>query len=347
MELNKDEKIKVEYLNEEARICVDMDNTAETYLKRGITKERFFDFVNQVVEMMDKSIKYNLCVELALDKMAVEGDRIYFRTCIGESELDIHTIKQYLKELAYKAVFQGNDFLQTLYEYLAFMDSEQVRTIEDVRRQLQMWTGGKIVETVSETVLESVPTPMASPMPTPATVFASTPSPAPVPVFASSMQEEKTTVDYGTQMLQSQMFENVFQEEEDDDDHGAETGVLNPDFWKTMMQKNDQEEQPGRVRRQAAVASIYYMKTGERITIDKNTFVIGKGADSDFVISNSAISRSHAKIVNQDGKFYIVDTQSTNGTYINGKVIEPNKSIEIKNGDLLRFSNEELKFFTC
>lgn len=347
MELNKDEKIKVEYLNEEARICVDMDNTAETYLKRGITKERFFDFVNQVVEMMDKSIKYNLCVELALDKMAVEGDRIYFRTCIGESELDIHTIKQYLKELAYKAVFQGNDFLQTLYEYLAFMDSEQVRTIEDVRRQLQMWTGGKIVETVSETVLESVPTPMASPMPTPATVFTSTPSPAPVPVFASSMQEEKTTVDYGTQMLQSQMFENVFQEEEDDDDHGAETGVLNPDFWKTMMQKNDQEEQPGRVRRQAAVASIYYMKTGERITIDKNTFVIGKGADSDFVISNSAISRSHAKIVNQDGKFYIVDTQSTNGTYINGKVIEPNKSIEIKNGDLLRFSNEELKFFTC
>ena len=79
MELNKDEKIKVEYLNEEARICVDMDNTAETYLKRGITKERFFDFVNQVVEMMDKSLKYNLCVELALDKMAVEGDRIYFR----------------------------------------------------------------------------------------------------------------------------------------------------------------------------------------------------------------------------------------------------------------------------
>lgn len=330
MELNKDEKIKVEYLNEEARICVDMDNTAETYLKRGITKERFFDFVNQVVEMMDKSLKYNLCVELALDKMAVEGDRIYFRTCIGESELDIHTIKQYLKELAYKAVFQGNDFLQTLYEYLAFMDSEQVRTIEDVRRQLQMWTGGKIVEPVSKAVLESTPTP------------------SPAPAFASFVQEEKKTVDYGTQMLQSPMFQNVFEEDEgDEDDHGAETGVLNPDFWKTMMQKNDQEEQPGRVRRQAAVASIYYMKTGERITIDKNTFVIGKGADADFIISNSAISRNHAQIVNQNGQFYIIDNESTNGTYINGKVIEPNKSIEIKNGDLLRFSNEELKFFTC
>lgn len=356
MELNKDEKIKVEYLNEEARICVDMDNTAETYLKRGITKERFFDFVNQVVEMMDKSLKYNLCVELALDKMAVEGDRIYFRTCIGESELDIHTIKQYLKELAYKAVFQGNDFLQTLYEYLAFMDSEQVRTIEDVRRQLQMWTGGKIVEPVSKAVLEAIPTPMVNTMPTSTQMVnpmqiqspVSAPTPSPAPAFASFVQEEKKTVDYGTQMLQSPMFQNVFEEDEgDEDDHGAETGVLNPDFWKTMMQKNDQEEQPGRVRRQAAVASIYYMKTGERITIDKNTFVIGKGADADFIISNSAISRNHAQIVNQNGQFYIIDNESTNGTYINGKVIEPNKSIEIKNGDLLRFSNEELKFFTC
>lgn len=323
MELNKDEKIKIEYLNEEARICVDMDNTAETYLKRGITKERFFDFVNQIVEMMDKSIKYNLCVELALDKMAVEGDRIFFRTCIGENELDIHTIKQYLKELAYKSVFQGNDFLQTLYEYLAFMDSEQVRTIEDIRMQLQVWLYGREAEPVSKMPSELMPTPAVVP----------------------SIKEEQPKIDYDTRVLQPQMYEDIFQEE--DSDHGAETGVLNPNFWKNMMQKNEQEEQPGRVRRQTAVASIYYMKTGERITIDKNTFVIGKGADADFIISNSAVSRMHAKIVNQNGQFYIIDNASTNGTYVNGKTIEPNQSVEIKNGDLLRFSNEELKFFTC
>ena len=36
------------------------------------------------------------------------------------------------------------------------------------------------------------------------------------------------------------------------------------------------EEDPNRVRRQARGASLMYLKTGEKITLNKQTFAIGK-----------------------------------------------------------------------
>lgn len=315
MESNCNNNVKVEYLNQEARLVVDMDNSAEAYLKRGITKEVFFQFVSQIVDMMDKGIKYDLQTEYDLDKIAVENNKVIFRTCVGKSNLDILTIKAYLKELAYKSVFQGNDFLQTLYEYLAFMDSAQVNSLEDIRKQLQVWITGKQVDEQKS------------------------------PVQDFSMKKELAYEDEtDTKILNMNSFSD---ESMPDDNNYGETGVLNPDFWNDMMQKNAMGEQPGRVRRQNTTASLYYMKTGERINIDKMNFTIGKGQDADFTINNALISRLHAKIVCQDGQFYVIDNASTNGTYVNGKMIEPNLSVEIKNGDLLRFTNEELKFYTC
>lgn len=322
MKFNCNNQVNIEYLNQEARIRVDMDNTAETYLKRGITKEIFFRFVNQIVEMMDKGIKYDLQAEFDLDKMSVEGDVIFFRTCIGKCKLNIQEIKMYLKNLAYISVFQGNDFLQTLYEYLAFMDSPQVNSIDDIRRQLQIWINGEAVKAISEPISYS---------------------PAFKPDVCIRNSEQLYRQETDTSFCNQNICNNMpFEEEEE---HGAETGVLSPDFWNDIMQKNAPQEQIGRVRRQTLAASLFYMKTGQKISIDKINFTVGKGNDVDFIINNPSISRLHAKIVCQDNKFYLMDLVSTNGTYVNGRMIEPNLLIEVKSGDLLRFSNEEVKFY--
>lgn len=312
--------IKVEYLNQETRLVVDMNNSAEAYLKRGITKEVFFNFVSQIVDMMDKGLKCGIQAEYDLDKMEVENDKVIFRTQIGKSELNIQSIKNYLKELAYKSVFQGNDFLQTLYEYLAFMDSAQVNSIDDIKRQLHIWLGNKEEE---EHLVQAAQT------------FSIQSEPKTVPVYEN---------DNYTRVLSRDTFEN---ENMQDESSYGETGVLDPSFWNNMMQANSMEEQPGRVHRQNLSASLHYIKTGEKVNIDKANFTVGKGADANYIINNVSISRFHAKIVCQNGQYYVIDNESTNGTYVNGRRIEPNIPAGIKSGDLLRLANEEFKFYTC
>lgn len=61
------------------------------------------------------------------------------------------------------------------------------------------------------------------------------------------------------------------------------------------------------------------------------TITLGRGLDSDVQILDKGLSRCHANIFYQDGKIFVEDLQSTNGTYVNKKkYADP---IEIKHGD--------------
>ena len=87
-------------------------------------------------------------------------------------------------------------------------------------------------------------------------------------------------------------------------------------------------------------------RTSEKITINKPVFRIGKERSYvDFFISdNTAISRSHANIVSRDGQYFIVDTNSTNHTFVNGAMLPANVETPIKAGDKIRLANEEFEF---
>lgn len=89
------------------------------------------------------------------------------------------------------------------------------------------------------------------------------------------------------------------------------------------------------------------IRTGETVEIDKDKFIVGKSADSDFVISgNKYISRSHAIFLTKGNDFFIVDDESLNKTYVNSKEIEPNKKVQIFNNTKIKLSNEEFLFQT-
>src|SRR3989442_8588190 len=53
-------------------------------------------------------------------------------------------------------------------------------------------------------------------------------------------------------------------------------------------------------------------------TLDQDSMVIGRQTDSAICLESQAVSRHHARIVCQDGLFFIEDLGSSNGTYING-----------------------------
>ncbi|MGE5678997.1 MAG: FHA domain-containing protein, partial [Pseudomonadota bacterium] len=122
----------------------------------------------------------------------------------------------------------------------------------------------------------------------------------------------------------------------------SETTVLgedeDPNGGTTVL--DDDDGQP-------AFPHIIREKTGEKIYLDKPSFRIGKEKQycDYFVSDNNAISRSHADIVTRNNHYYILDNNSTNKTYVDGRAIPAKKEVEIFSGTKLKLANEEFTFY--
>lgn len=93
-------------------------------------------------------------------------------------------------------------------------------------------------------------------------------------------------------------------------------------------------------------ASLTRQVTGEKIELGKPSFVLGKNPEkSDYAVAgNTNISRVHAVITTRNGRYYVMDQNSTNGTFINGRIIKAGQETEILPGDCLMLANEKFIF---
>lgn len=92
----------------------------------------------------------------------------------------------------------------------------------------------------------------------------------------------------------------------------------------------------------AATPTLYLVFNGERIPIDKDQFIVGRGSKTaDLAIKDGNISRKHAAVIRRNGVYYIKDLGSTNGIDYKGMRID-NKRID--EGDLFHLCDYELKF---
>ena len=74
------------------------------------------------------------------------------------------------------------------------------------------------------------------------------------------------------------------------------------------------------------------------IPLDNLPMTVGKLASvSDFVLNDAAVSKMHARFEEHDGRVYIRDLNSTNGTVRNGELLAVNQSVALEPGDRLRF----------
>lgn len=91
--------------------------------------------------------------------------------------------------------------------------------------------------------------------------------------------------------------------------------------------------------------SVYLTGSRAVIPINKFPFRIGKQEDIvDWRIQNSAVSRKHADIMKEQGRYYLVDLGSTNGTYINGRRVQCGVKEELTSGASVTFANENYIF---
>lgn len=80
-----------------------------------------------------------------------------------------------------------------------------------------------------------------------------------------------------------------------------------------------------------------------KFPIDKPMVTIGRSNSSDIQVINPAVGRYHAIISNEAGEYYLIDRQSKNHTYLNGKLLAPETRYKIHAGDEIVFANE--RFF--
>lgn len=87
-------------------------------------------------------------------------------------------------------------------------------------------------------------------------------------------------------------------------------------------------------------------RTGEKnFRIKDLITLVGSASDRvDCVINQDGISRIHARITNEDSRFFIKDMNSTNGTRVNGKELACYELCEIKSQDRIEFGNFECIF---
>ena len=66
---------------------------------------------------------------------------------------------------------------------------------------------------------------------------------------------------------------------------------------------------------------------------------IGRGSDNDVVLGSKQVSRNHAVLSVLNGRLYVKDLDSSNGTFINEERIEGNKSSLLQINDTLGFAS--------
>lgn len=92
----------------------------------------------------------------------------------------------------------------------------------------------------------------------------------------------------------------------------------------------------------------YRLCTREGRTLAEVThmpFVVGKRKEeTDCSINDSTVSRIHARIIEEGGKIYLEDLNSTNGTYKNGLLMQPYEKRLLEEGDEIRLGKAELIF---
>lgn len=107
----------------------------------------------------------------------------------------------------------------------------------------------------------------------------------------------------------------------------------------TVIQRADKA--PVSSHRDACLVHIYPTGPwmGTRHTLTDKPLIVGRGEDCDIRVLDTSVSRRHVRIEKIGDDFYVLDMQSTNGTYVNDKQSLPGDPIPMRDGDYVRVGN--------
>ena len=82
-------------------------------------------------------------------------------------------------------------------------------------------------------------------------------------------------------------------------------------------------------------------KVAKQLPLGRDRCVLGRAEDTDLTLSSGDVSRHHAAVVFQKDKYIIEDLSSTNGTYVNGRLITQHA---LRPGDEITIGDHSILF---
>ena len=82
-------------------------------------------------------------------------------------------------------------------------------------------------------------------------------------------------------------------------------------------------------------------RVGEKFTLEGDRLAIGRRPESDIFLDDVTVSRDHAILVRRADGYYLDDSGSLNGTYVNRRRIESHR---LANGDELQVGKYKLTY---
>jgi hypothetical protein len=76
----------------------------------------------------------------------------------------------------------------------------------------------------------------------------------------------------------------------------------------------------------------------------KENVTIGRDAKNDLAFASPTVSRDHAAIAFRDGRWYVEDRGSFNGTFLNGTRVQPGTPLPLRHADRIGIGAETLLF---
>jgi hypothetical protein len=84
-------------------------------------------------------------------------------------------------------------------------------------------------------------------------------------------------------------------------------------------------------------------RAGRELILTQPETTVGRGEGCDIgLFGDSDIEKLHARIVLRDGRYYVVDNKTKEGTFVNGEEIDGQRAL--RDGDLIEVGRASLRF---
>jgi pSer/pThr/pTyr-binding forkhead associated (FHA) protein len=76
----------------------------------------------------------------------------------------------------------------------------------------------------------------------------------------------------------------------------------------------------------------------------REAVTIGRGPENELTLDTSSVSRRHARLAFADGRWFLEDRGSFNGTFLNGTRVQPGVPLPLRHADRIGIGSETLLF---
>lgn len=295
----------------------------EAYLKKGITKNDFFLVIAQILEAV-KSIGRN---SFNINNLILNMKYVF----VNEMTHELHFVYQpiyssaissdlapFLYDVAYSVTLALNEDYKCVNNFIAYLKGLQAVSVINIEKYLldvypQIYKQVKRQKYGQSEYLGSFKNGKD--------------------IYYDMDKRRKPAPDYDdpTSLLEGDLDDPTSLLDEDE-----ATSLLIDDEPTSLLSEGPQITYPYLIRKNSF----------DRMDINKPVFRIGKERSyvDYFVANNNAISRIHADIITKNNSFFVKDENSTNGTYVNGNRLTPNEEVQVFDGDIITFANEEFEF---